>query len=404
MSTLAEHRARITQNGVLHVTGLLGVSSATLTVIVYGAVGGECGFGRSGLVLLLEITLLSLQACVIAARGVERGGVPGRWAAPALVAQFVIVLLAAELVHEACCVLAGTLSGSVFLVMRARYAWPLFGLVVVLEPMLVARSSDAPSYPIAFGGAILVIGLMSYTLSRTVLLIHRTRSYRDQFARAAVQSEQDRFARDLHDLLGHTFSAVAMRAELVNRTFAVCPERAASEAEQLVRTSRQSMAEFRMAVRGYQGVSLSGEVQAVASLLRSMDVDVKLRVAALPAHDDAGTALAAVLRESVTNVLRHSRASRCAIALTALPGAVRLEVTNDGSAAVRGAPRSGGSGLGNLVQRVAALGGTFHAEPRPGGIFCVVAVVPTRVVVLPPGTGSRWSSGRAATPVPAGSC
>ncbi|MEU1039816.1 histidine kinase [Streptomyces sp. NPDC005907] len=403
MGKLAELRDRITHSGVAHAVGLMGACAATLAVIVYGAVDGESGFGRSGLVLVLDIALLILQFCVILARDVERGGRPERWAVSALAAQFFIVLLASELLHEACCVLAGSLSGSLFLMLRARYAWPTFGLVVVLQPLVAARSSGALPHAAVMAGGILAIGLMSYTLSQTVLVIHRIRSGRDQFARAAVQSEQNRFARDLHDLLGHTFSAVAMRAELVNRTFKVSPERAAAEAEQLVRLSRQSMAEFRMAVRGYQGVSLLGEVQAVASLLQTMDIDVTLRVAALPDQDDAGTALAAVLRESVTNVLRHSRASRCAIALTARPGAVRLEVTNDGCTAARGLPRLGSGGLSNLVQRVTALGGTFHSGPGAGGTFRVVAVVPARVVALPPGPSRGWSARRVVMPVPAGS-
>ncbi|MGW0120218.1 sensor histidine kinase [Streptomyces sp. NPDC003327] len=390
----AEQRDRVTHNGFIHVIGLLGVSFVTLEVIVYNAVGGRAGLGQSGVVLFLDITLLILQACVIVARSVEHGGVPPRWAVVALVAQFAIVLLATHLLHQACGVLAGSLSGSLPLVLRARYAWPLFVLVSGLVPLVGTRASGSVphqlSHVLLMAGAILVVGLMSYTLTQTVLFVHRTRCSRDRIAKAAVQSEQNRFARDLHDLLGHTFSAVAMRAELVHRTFKVSPERAATEAEQLVRTSRQAMAEFRMAVRGYQGVSLAGEVQTVASLLRAMDIKVTLRVGALPDGDDASLALAAVLRESVTNVLRHSKATHCTIALSGGPGNVRLEVANDGAAVdpVRG--RLGSGGLVNLVQRVSALGGSFHSELRPGGLFRVVAEIPTRAVAAPdvPGTGA----------------
>ncbi|MEU6947900.1 histidine kinase [Streptomyces sp. NPDC046316] len=426
MGMWAEHRDRAARNGFIQVMALLGASFVAWEVIVYSAVGGRAGLGPSGLVLLLVVAQLALQACVIVARPMERGVGPTRGALLALAAQFAIVLLATELVHEACGILAGTLSGSLPLILRARYAWPLFGLVIALVSMLCTRASEslpqALPHLLLMAGAIVVVGLMSYTLTQAVLLIHRTRCSRHSIAKAVVESEQNRLARDLHDLLGHTFSAVAMRAELVNRTFKVCPERAATEAEELVRTSRQAMAEFRMAVRGYQGVSLASEVPTAASLLRAMNIRVTLRIDALPEGDDASLALAAVLRESVTNVLRHSKATHCTIALTGGPRSVRLEVSNDGASVsvsrlVGTAPDTSGAGLENLGQRISVLGGSFHSEIRPGGVFRVVAEVPAPAVpashscaagapgVHAPATrGSdirRWAA-RIAVPVAAG--
>ncbi|MFC8273957.1 sensor histidine kinase [Streptomyces sp. NPDC057271] len=395
MGMWAEHRDRAAQHGFIQVMALLGASFITLEVIVYSAVGGRAGLGHSGVVLLLVVAQLALQACVIAARPVEPGFGPSRGALLALVAQLAVVLLATELFHEACGILAGSLSGSLPLILRARYAWPLFCLVIALVSMLCTRDAESLSqalpHLLLMAGAIVVVGLMSYTLTQAVLLIHRTRCSRNSIAKAVAESEQNRLARDLHDLLGHTFSAVAMRAELVNRSFKVSPERAATEAEELVRTSRQAMAEFRMAVRGYQGVSLAAEVPTAASLLRAMNIGVTLRIDALPEGEDVSLALAAVLRESVTNVLRHSKASHCTIALTRGLKGVRLEVSNDGAAASASrlcgtAPGNGGAGLGNLGQRVSALGGSFHTEIRPGGVFRVVAEIPARAVAAPHGS------------------
>lgn len=396
MGMWAEHRDRAARNGFIQVMALLGASFVTLEVIVYNAVGGRAGLGHSGLVLLLVVAQLALQGCVVAARPAEPGFGPSRGAILALTAQLAVVLLATELVHEACGILAGTLSGSLPLILRARYAWPLFGLVITLVSMLCTRDAESLSqalpHLLLMAGAIVVVGLMSYTLTQAVLLIHRTRCARHSIAKAVVESEQNRLARDLHDLLGHTFSAVAMRAELVNRSFKVSPERAATEAEELVRTSRQAMAEFRMAVRGYQGVSLAAEVPTAAALLRAMNIGVTLRIDALPEGEDVSLALAAVLRESVTNVLRHSKATHCTIALTGGLKTVRLEVSNDGatvsaSRLCGAAPGNGGAGLGNLGQRVSELGGSFHTEIRPGGAFRVVAEIPARAVDAPPGSG-----------------
>lgn len=392
MQLLSSCRANgLCQPGVSRLLGLLITATLAVSVLAHSVLRDRTHPATEVVVVpLLAGVLLALQVGVFVTQRSGRDGGPARRAAAALVCQFLVVALSAEVLDVELCVLAGYLAGTLPLVLPARYAWPLFALVVITGPVAATHADGSPVHLFSMGLGLLVTGLMAFTLSSTMLVLRQLKQYREEFARAAVQNEQSRFARDLHDLLGHTLSALAMRAELLHRTFQSRPELAAAQTDQLLRTARQSMAEIQMAVRGYRELPLFSEVRAAASLLNAVGIDVTLQVTALPSRGEAGTALAAVLRESVTNMLRHSDVARCAVLLTGEPGAVRLEVVNDGAArAVRRTSREDGSGLGNLTQRVTALGGTLESRHSPGGTFRLVAVVPTTAVSVPPGAATH---------------
>ncbi|MFF5160937.1 sensor histidine kinase [Streptomyces sp. NPDC000348] len=388
MKLLSSCRANgLCQPGVSRLLTLLIAATLTVSVLVHSALRDRTHPATEVvLVPLLAGVLMALQVGVFITQRPGREGGPARRAALAVALQCLVVVVSAEVLDMEFCVLAGYLAGTLPLVLPARFAWPLFALVVVTGPLAATRADGSPTHLLHMGLGLLVTGLMAFTLSSTMLTMRRLRQHREDFARAAVQNEQSRFARDLHDLLGHTLSALTMRAELLHRTFQSRPELAAAQTDQLLRTARQSMAEIRMAVRGYRELPLFSEVRAAASLLDAVGIDVTLRVTALPSRGEVGTALAAVLRESVTNMLRHSDVTRCAVLLTDGPGSVRLEVINDGATrAGRRAPYEGGSGLGNLTQRLAALGGTLESRLAPNGTFRLVAVVPAATVSVPPG-------------------
>ncbi|WP_051713582.1 sensor histidine kinase [Streptomyces sp. NRRL WC-3626] len=379
------------QPGVSRLLALLITATLAVSVLVHSSLRDRTHPATEVVMVpLLAGVLLALQVGVFITQRSGRDGGPARRAAVALVGQILVVALSAEVLDVEFCVLAGYLAGTLPLVLQPRYAWPLFAVVVITGPLAATRADGSPVHLVSMGLGLLVTGLMAFILSSTMLMVRHLRQSRADFARAAVQNEQSRFARDLHDLLGHTLSALAMRAELLHRTFQSRPELAAAQTDQLLRTARQSMAEVRMAVRGYRELPLFSEVRAAASLLDTVGIDVTLQVTALPSRGEAGTALSAVLRECVTNMLRHSDVSRCAVLLTAGPGTVRLEVVNDGATrAGRGSSPGGGSGLGNLRQRVTALGGTLESRRSPGGTFRVVAVVPSATLSVPPGASAH---------------
>jgi two-component system, NarL family, sensor histidine kinase DesK len=195
-------------------------------------------------------------------------------------------------------------------------------------------------------------------------------------ASLAVAEERLRFARDLHDVLGRTLSVVALKAELAAQLAKRGRDEAVDEMLEVRRIAQDSLAELRAVVGGYRSADLDVELAGARSLLASAGVECRVigDGAGLPAPVQ-GT-LGWVVREGTTNVLRHSEARACTIAVRPSPGdTVTLTMDNDGVAAGDARVRFGG-GLVGLTERIAALGGTVTAERQPPDRFRLAAEVP----------------------------
>ncbi|MCG5220974.1 histidine kinase [Streptosporangium soli] len=192
-------------------------------------------------------------------------------------------------------------------------------------------------------------------------------------ARLAVTEERLRFSRDLHDLVGHSLSAIAVKSEVATKLAAADPARAAAEMAEVRRLAREALREIRTAVRGYRTVDFQAELHSVRAVLDAAGIRCALTTPAAEVPAELGTLLAWVVREGTTNVLRHSTATRCRIEVTVDERLVTLEMVNDGA----GAGGARGTGLDGLAERVAAFGGEVTAGPADGGEFVLRAVVPT---------------------------
>ncbi|MEV2278434.1 histidine kinase [Nocardiopsis sp. NPDC049922] len=202
-------------------------------------------------------------------------------------------------------------------------------------------------------------------------------------ARLAVTEERLRFSRDMHDLLGHSLSALAVKAELASRLAERDRERAATEIAEVRALARTSLAQVRAAVSGYREISLAEEVESVSAVLRANRTEVT--VTGLDGVDPSpgSAALAAwVVREGATNVLRHSDATRCRIVFTRTtdasvgPEALVVEVANDRARSGERREAASGNGLAGLSERVAAGGGSLSASRTGDGGFLLRAVLP----------------------------
>lgn len=183
---------------------------------------------------------------------------------------------------------------------------------------------------------------------------------RAEVARLASEAERTRIARDLHDLLGHSITVIAVKSGLARRLAESGSPRAVEEIAEVEVLSRHILNDVRAAVSGYREVTLAGELARARELLRAAGV-----VADLPTATDAVDAAHQELfgwavREGITNVVRHARATRCTVSLSA----ACVEIRDDGT----GTPAPGGNGLTGLRERMAAAGGTVEAGPAaPGG-------------------------------------
>jgi two-component system, NarL family, sensor histidine kinase DesK len=201
---------------------------------------------------------------------------------------------------------------------------------------------------------------------------------RREIARLAVTTERLRIARDLHDLLGHNLSLIALKSELAGRLIKVSPERAVVEIGDVENVARTTLQEVREAVARYRQPTLENELHVAREILTAAGIAYRYEgdenvTGGLPTAIEV--ALSWVVRESVTNVIRHSRARQCIISVTKDTKNVSVEIADDGVAVV-GSAHNQGNGLRGLAERVIALGGHCETGPRSSGGFRVAVSVP----------------------------
>ena len=223
------------------------------------------------------------------------------------------------------------------------------------------------------------LGLLFTAFGNNIDTIAELRAAREEIARLAVAEERLRFARDLHDLLGHSLSLITLKGELAARLLPSSPEKAATEVRDIEGVARQALREVREAVAGYRRPTLDEELRSAREMLEAAGISCRIEAGAdvLPGATDA--VLAWAVREGVTNVIRHSRAKHCEIRVTRRDEELRAQITDDGqgpSPERDGA--SAGSGLSGLAERVAASGGALEAKPLTGGGFCLYVSLPAR--------------------------
>jgi two-component system sensor histidine kinase DesK len=227
---------------------------------------------------------------------------------------------------------------------------------------------EAPALDAAFVlGTLLTVVAFAGRVSAWMLgLVWELDRARDVQANLAVTEERLRFARDLHDVVGRTLSAIALKAELAAQLARRGQETAIDEMLDVRRVAQESLTELRGVVGGYRSSSLDVELAGARSLLASAGIECRMIGESGGLPESVRTPLGWAVREGVTNVLRHSDARNCTIALRGgASGTVTLTIENDG---VRGepAPDGGrvrfGGGLVGLAERAAGLGGTVVAD------------------------------------------
>jgi len=229
------------------------------------------------------------------------------------------------------------------------------------------------------------LGIMMWFYRRMSLKNLQLRQAREDLARLAVTEERLRFARDLHDLLGHSLSVISLKAQLARRLAAADPV-VAGEIADIETITRQALIEVREAVTGYRSTTLSDELDTARTAVDAAGIatTVELSGIALPTRVDA--LLGWVLREAVTNILRHSRARTATITLARHPATptdtdtdtdtdiATLTVRDDGVGA--GEHPAYGNGLSGLGERLTAAGGLLDTQTAVGGGFTLTARVP----------------------------
>ncbi len=188
------------------------------------------------------------------------------------------------------------------------------------------------------------------------------RKANEEIEHLAKVAERERIARDLHDVLGHTLSVIILKSELAGKLIDRDPERAKAEIGDVERTSRAALADVRSTIRGYRSHSLEAELKQAKATLETAGLTVNAESAEVPLTPTQESVVALIVREAVTNVVRHAQARNCQLRLTPVNGSCLLEIADDG----RGGKQVEGNGLRGMRERIEALGGTIERETTTG--------------------------------------
>jgi two-component system sensor histidine kinase DesK len=255
--------------------------------------------------------------------------------------------------------------------------------VLAVVCSLIGGASNGAA--IGYGASAIGIGLLMMLMRDLRTRNKELTEARAELARTAVVRERERFARDLHDLLGHTLSVIALKAELAGRLLPDSPQEAAGEVAEVEQVARQALGEVRQAVSGYRLPTLEGELAGARMALSAAGIEADVQRPLMAFDPDVEAVLAWAVREGATNVIRHSGARHCYVRISARLGDAAVEVVDDGFA---GAPVAGGGGgasdangngghgLAGLRERAEALRGRIEAGRRPEGGFRLAVSVP----------------------------
>ena len=307
------------------------------------------------------------------------GGPDRRYLVPAIVAATLILTvftLRTPPQYGSLFLYAVIMAGSAFPWRRAAPALILLSVLAAAIELIRGESVTAST------GQFLNDLLVGFAAVAGRLLVEANQQLnqaREQIARLAVGEERLRFARDLHDLLGHSLSVIALKSELAGRLIKNTPGLAAHEIEDIEKVARDALREVREAVTGYRQPTLAAELAGAHEVLTAAGIAYHVDYDHVPLPPAVEAVLAWTVREGVTNVMRHSQAKRCAVRIINQDGHATAEVIDDG----RGGTPEAGSGLRGLEERVRERGGTLIAEPLPHEGFRLRVTLPLRDVLAP---------------------
>jgi two-component system sensor histidine kinase DesK len=239
----------------------------------------------------------------------------------------------------------GALGGWSILVIAAYTLIAMFVPPAIPSWHTTVGSSAGFSIPL---GSLAMFGFIAVIKANRELLEARI-----EVARLASENERNRIARDLHDLLGHSLTTITIKAGLARRLSVRDPDRAATEIGEVEELARRSLADVRAAVSSYREVSLAGELATGRELLRAAGIDAHLPTATDVVAPEYQVLFGWVIREGLTNVVRHAGATRCTITFDR----TSVEIVDDGI----GSGGPAGNGLTGLRERVTAGGGVVEA-------------------------------------------
>lgn len=348
-----------------HAEPLWYVGMAAWLILTAAAVNSLVTSGRPVPVVVVAVAAAAVHSVLFAwiARNWEPGTQPGRRPPPvAAISVLALVGLGLGVLSSRALIFffVAAAVGGLYLPRRLAVAW-IGAATTIVVPLNLRESS----WVSAIGDAVqfAAIGFFCYGWARLEEMNAALAAAREEVGRLAVADERVRFSRELHDLLGHTLSVIRIKSELASRLARDDPDRAAEEMAEVERVSRAALGEVRQAVSGYRA-DLAAELQNAQRALAGAGIDATVTGDAAAIATEPAETFAWVLREAVTNVLRHANAHTCEIRLSTAGGLTTLVVNDDGTGLVRS--NGSGTGLRSIRERITEAGGQLEVTGEEG--------------------------------------
>ena len=330
--------------------GVWGAVSAIVScACLYAACSLSVRRVRQGMTWPSRLSLLLIIIGALTATGAALGvGSPGLQ-----LVVFLAVVLAFSLPWQAAIGPIAILSGTLFLVPRMIPSW--------------SASEDAWIALLGAGSACVFGRYIMEQRRMARILEQRTHELE-------INEERNRMARDMHDILGHSLTVIALKSELATRLVDVAPDQARAELDEVQSLARSALADVRATVNSYRELSLAGELARATGVLTSAGIRADLPLTVEAVDPELRELFAWVVREGVTNVVRHAHASHCKVELTS----DSIEVTDDGIG-LDSAGAGDGHGLEGLRQRCQDNGADLTIEAPSSGSGTVLRVSARRL-------------------------
>lgn len=273
-------------------------------------------------------------------------------------------------------VVTGTAAGRIT---QSRAALAAIAVIAAFAALVRLAVDAAPVGALESAFEVTLAGLVVLSFSQLERTARELSRAQAEVARLAAADERARIARDVHDLLGHSLSVIALKAELAGRLLERDPRRASAELRDVEGVARGSLRDIREAVAGYRRITLDAELAGARVALSAAGMDVDVHQPAGMLDEATDELLGWIVREGVTNVVRHSGGAHCTIRIATFDREVQLEIVDDGRPGDHRGPgpvRRTGSGLAGIRERVEMVGGRMEAGPFRGQGYRLAAFLP----------------------------